>query len=43
LRCHEREISTNVSLPRDGHYCHPSSRKLGMGVTQPFLEQTWPT
>lgn len=43
LRCHEREISTNVALPREGHYCHPSSRKLGMGITQPFLEQTWPT
>ena len=43
LRCHEREISTNVALPREGHYCHPSSCKLGTGVTQPFLEQTWPT
>jgi len=43
LRCHEREISTNVALPREGHYCDPSGRKLGMGMTQPFLEQTWPT
>ncbi|MGA3322896.1 MAG: ThiF family adenylyltransferase [Terriglobia bacterium] len=43
LRCHEREISTNIALPKEGHYCHPSSRKLGMGMTQPFLEQTWPT
>jgi len=43
LRCHEREISTNVSVPLEGHYCHPSSRKLGMGMTQLFLEQTWPT
>jgi hypothetical protein len=43
LRCHEREISTNVSLPREGHYCHPSSSKLGLGMTQPFLEQTWPS
>ena len=43
LRCHEREISTNIALPREGHYCHPSSRKLGVGMTQPFLEQTWPT
>ena len=41
LRCHEREISTNIALPREGHYCHPSSGKLGVGVTQPFLEQTW--
>lgn len=43
LRCHEREISINLAPPRDGHYCHPSSGKLGLGVTQPFLEQTWPT
>jgi len=42
LRCHEREISTNRALPRDGHYCHQSSGKLGLGITQPFLEQTWP-
>jgi ThiF family len=43
LRFHEREISTNVSLPREGHYCHPASKKLGTGVSQPFLDQTWPT
>jgi len=43
LRCHEREISTNIALPLEGHYCHPSSCKLGVGITQPFLEQTWPT
>ncbi len=43
LRCHEREISTNVAIPATGHYCHPASCKLGVGVTQPFLEQTWPT
>jgi hypothetical protein len=42
VRCHEREISTNVSLPQEGHYCHPSSHKLGIGMTRPFLEQTWP-
>lgn len=43
LRCHDREISTNVAAPREGHYCHPSSGKLGAGMTIPFLEQTWPT
>jgi hypothetical protein len=43
LRCHEREMSTNVALPCQGHYCHSSSKKLGVGMTQPFLEQTWPT
>lgn len=43
LRCHDREISTNIAVPRDRHYCHQSSGKLGLGMTQPFLEQTWPT
>lgn len=43
LRCHEREISTNVAFPRQGHYCDPRSDKLGIGMTEPFLEQTWPT
>lgn len=43
LRCHEREISTNIAQPRIGHYCHSSSGKLGIGITKPFLEQIWPT
>jgi molybdopterin/thiamine biosynthesis adenylyltransferase len=43
LRCHEREISTNIALARPGHYCHPASSKIGLGITEPFLEQTWPT
>ena len=42
LRFHEREISTNIVEPRVGHYCHPSSGKLGMGITEPFLGQIWP-
>ena len=41
LRAHEREMSTNDEPPRDGHYCHPGRGKLGLGVTEPFLEQTW--
>ena len=41
LRAHEREVSTNDQDPRDGHYCHPGAHKLGLGVTEPFLEQTW--
>ena len=41
LRAHEREVSTNDQNPRDGHYCHPGRGKLGLGVTEPFLEQTW--
>jgi hypothetical protein len=43
FRCHDREISTNIARPRDRHYCHPLSGKIGIGLTQPFLEQTWPT
>ena len=42
LRMHDREISTNEAQPRHRHYCHPDSGKLGLGVTQLFLEQTWP-
>ena len=41
LRSHDREMSTNTQDPRDGHYCHPGSGKLGYGVVEPFLEQTW--
>ena len=41
LRAHEREVSTNDQGPRDRHYCHPDRGKLGLGVTEPFLEQTW--
>ncbi len=43
LRCHDREISTNITAPRERHYCHPSSGKIGNGMTVPFLEQTWVT
>lgn len=43
LRCHEREISTNVATPKPHHYCHPASDRIGLGITDPFLEQTWPT
>jgi hypothetical protein len=41
LRCHDREISTNIAHPRPGHYCDATSGKLGLGITEPFLEQTW--
>jgi len=41
LRMHEREISTNEALPRDGHYCDPAADKFGCGIVNPFLEQTW--
>ena len=41
LRSHEREVSTNDQDPREGHYCHPETQKLGLGITEPFLEQTW--
>jgi molybdopterin/thiamine biosynthesis adenylyltransferase/proteasome lid subunit RPN8/RPN11 len=42
LRYHEREMSTNIAFPRERHYCHPASGKLGAGITTPFLEQAWP-
>ena len=41
LRTHDREVSTNDQDPHDGHYCHPGRGKLGLGVTEPFLEQAW--
>ncbi len=41
IRSHDRELSTNDQEPRRGHYCHPVAQKLGLGVTEPFLEQTW--
>lgn len=41
LRIHEREISTNEQKPREHHYCHPAVGKIGLGMTEPFLEQTW--
>jgi molybdopterin/thiamine biosynthesis adenylyltransferase len=42
LRLHDREISTNRADPRPRHYCDPTAGKLGLGMTEPFLEQTWP-
>ena len=42
LRIHDREMSTNIALPRPRHYCDPTAGKLGLGLTEPFLEQTWP-
>lgn len=42
LRIHERETSTNDAAPRDRHYCHRDQGKWGLGMTEPFLEQTWP-
>ena len=41
LRSHEREVSTNDQNPREGHYCHSGMNRLGLGTTEPFLEQTW--
>jgi|SRR6266568_3704559 len=43
VRFHDREVSTNIASPRERHYCHPASGKLGHGTAVPFLEQTWPT
>lgn len=41
LRCHEREVSTNIAAPRVGHYCSDVAHKVGAGVTDPFLELAW--
>lgn len=41
LRIHDREMSTNMQEPRRRHYCHRDSGKIGFGLTDPFLEQTW--
>ncbi|WAX58522.1 ThiF family adenylyltransferase [Jatrophihabitans cynanchi] len=41
LRLHDREVSTNNQEPLDRHYCHDSSGKIGLGLTAPFLDQTW--
>ena len=43
LRCHEREISTNLAKPRARHYCNPESHKVGIGISDPFLELAWGT
>src|SRR5207237_6714921 len=42
MRCHDREISTNIAFPREHHYCNSRSGKLGIGLTQPFSDQIWP-
>lgn len=41
LRLHDREMSTNSQKPSARHYCDPEAGKLGIGNTNPFLEQTW--
>lgn len=41
-RCHDRELSTNIAVPRPGHYCDPAAGQLGRGDIEPFLGQTWP-
>lgn len=41
LRMHDRELSSNSAWPRPHHYCHPEQKKLGLGDTDPFLEQLW--
>lgn len=43
VRLHDREISTNIVPPKPRHYCHPGSMKIGAGITNPYLEQTWPS
>ena len=42
LRMHEREFSSNAQVAGEGHYCDPAAGRLGQGLTDPFLETTWP-
>jgi molybdopterin/thiamine biosynthesis adenylyltransferase len=42
LRWHDRETSSNIALPRPGHYCDPTAGSLGRANTFPFLGQAWP-
>lgn len=41
IRIHDREVSVNRQLPHSRHYCDPNSGKIGLGITEPFLEQVW--
>lgn len=41
VRCHEREVSTNLAAPMPGHYCDPAEGLQGIGDTDPFLGLTW--
>ena len=41
IRAHDREMSTNYAVPKGGHYCSPDRGAWGLGVTVPFLGQTW--
>ena len=41
LRLHDREISTNTARCRENHFCHPATGKIGLGMTEPLLEQLW--
>ena len=41
LRCHDREISTNVATPMENHFCDIQSGKIGIGMTEPFLDKVW--
>jgi molybdopterin/thiamine biosynthesis adenylyltransferase len=41
IRCHDREMSTNIVVPRSGHYCDPNAGSLGIGDREQFLDRTW--
>ena len=43
IRLHEREMSGNQCPPQEKHYCHPRTGKIGLGLTDPFLEMAWTT
>jgi molybdopterin/thiamine biosynthesis adenylyltransferase len=41
VRFHERELSSNIALPREKHYCDPKADKLGSGISSPLFEIAW--
>ncbi|MGJ7562311.1 ThiF family adenylyltransferase [Variovorax sp. GB1R11] len=41
LRLHDREMSTNLAVPRSNHYCDPTGGKYGVGMSEPFLDLGW--
>jgi molybdopterin/thiamine biosynthesis adenylyltransferase len=41
IRVHERETSTNIREPQDGHLCDPHAGMLGQGDVEPYLGQLW--
>lgn len=41
VRFHERELSSNIALPREKHYCDPNAQKFGTGFSSPLFDIAW--